>query len=74
MVKQIKINIVHHQVPTKYIIIETIYDVIIQNNNVQLNLLLLNSPFAVATVAKHGIVNILNDIKEINPGIPIPVA
>ena len=36
--------------------------------------MLVNSPFALATAAKQGIVVILNAIKEIKPGIPIPVA
>ena len=36
--------------------------------------MLVNSPFALATAAKQGILVILKAIKEIKPGIPIPVA
>ena len=49
------------------------YEVASQNNNVVANLPFGNSPLAVATAAKQGIVNILNAIKAITPLKVIPV-
>ena len=59
--------------PIKKIIIETMYEVASQNNNVVANLPFGNSPLAVATAAKQGIVNILNAIKAMTPLKVIPV-
>ena len=62
--------------PIKYIALLTIYEVASQNNIVFQNSFLLNSALALATVAKQGIVNILNAIKDIRalgvaPVLPI---
>ena len=54
--------------------VETKKETKIQKRSVHFSLPLPSSPLAAATAAKQGTVNILNAIKEISAGTPIPVA